>query len=133
MITTQFTLYMENRPGMLARVTKLLADAKVNIEGISASGSTDIGLVQIVTSNVEKTRKLLRKAAIPFVAQDVALMPLRNRPGELARVISKIARSGMNINYVYATACEGQGCRCYAIISAPNLKKVEAVCKACGV
>jgi len=125
---------MQNRPGMLAKVSKLLADGGVNIEGISAAAGTDIGLVQLVTDKSRKARQILDKTGIPFVAQDVVLMAMSNRPGELARVVSEIARRGINLNYVYATACACKDdCRCYAIISAPNLKKVLAACRACGV
>lgn len=126
----QFTLYLENKPGVLAAVTRRLAAAKVNIEGISVSESTDVGLVQIVPDNAAPARKVLKEARIPFTSQEVALVTLRNRPGELARVASKLARSGVNINYIYATGCECAGeCRCYAVISAPDLDAVEAVWK----
>jgi hypothetical protein len=131
MIKKQFTLYLENRPGALAKVTRVLASAKVNIEGISVSSSVDIGLVQIVVSNAQLTKQLLTRARIPFVTQDVVLLELPNKPGALARVVAEIARMGLNINYVYATACDGDAeCRCFTIISAPNLKEVEAACKA---
>jgi len=130
MIKRQFTLYLEHKPGELAKVTKKLADTNINIEGISVSGSTDIGLVQIVVSNAMATKKVLSKMKIAFTVQDVALLPVRNEPGALSKIIARLANYGLNINYVYATAsvCK-KDCDCYAIISAPNLKKVEAAWK----
>lgn len=126
MIRKQFTLYLENRPGVLARVTRLLAAKRVNIEGISVSASTDIGLVQIVVDNAATARRVLRAAKVPHMIQDVALVPMRNEPGALADLVTKVARRGININYVYATGCDcAKSCNCYAIISAPDLKKVE--------
>ena len=126
MIKKQFTVYLENKPGALARVTKGLAAAKVNIEGISVAASSDVGLVQVVVSNAAATRKVLNGSGIAFTVQDVALVPLPNRPGSLSKIVSKLAQSGVNINYVYATACDCSGdCNCFAIISAPDLKKVE--------
>jgi hypothetical protein len=127
MIEQQFTLYLENKPGMLATVTGKLAAAKVNIEGISASTSADVGLVQIVTSDAAAARKALRRASIPLTVQDVALVQLKNVPGALSQVVANLAKAKINVNYVYSTACacRGQG-DCYAVISAPDLKKVEA-------
>ena len=132
MIEKQFTLYLENKPGALASVTRMLAVGKVNIEGISAATSSDVGLIQIVTSDTATTRKLLNRAKVPFTVQDVALLPLSNRPGALADIIAYLAKSGVNVNYVYATACgcRSADCRCYAVISAPDLKKVEKAWKA---
>jgi hypothetical protein len=126
MIRKQFTLYLENRPGMLARITRMLAAKQVNIDGISVSASTDIGLVQIVVDNANAARRVLKAAKVPFVVQDVALLPMKNEPGALADLVTKVARRGININYVYATGCDcSKACNCYAIISAPDLKKVE--------
>lgn len=128
MIKKQFTLYLENKPGALATVTRRLASEKVNIEGISVAASTDVGLVQVVVSNAAATKRVLSTAGIAFTVQDVAIVPLPNRPGALSRVVSKLATSGVNINYVYATACDcGGNCNCYAVISAPDLKKVESI------
>lgn len=127
MVKKQFTLYLENKPGVLARITDRLAKSKINIEGISVASSTEVGLVQIVVSNAVTTRKLLTSMGVSFTVQDVALVPLKNRPGSLSRVISRLAGRGINVNYVYATACDCEnGCNCYAIISAPDLRKVEA-------
>lgn len=55
---------------------------------------------------------------------------LENRPGSLAAIAAKLTKAGVNISYVYATACScvgGCACKSLAIISAPNLKKVEAI------
>jgi hypothetical protein len=126
MIKKQFTLYLENKPGRLAKLTRSLAKDNVNIEGISVSESTDVGLVQIVPSNAVKMRAALKRARIPYTVQDVALLPLKHKPGSLSKVITGLAREGVNINYVYATGCAGGNtCDCHAIISAPNLKAVE--------
>lgn len=130
MIKKQFTLYLENKPGMLARVTRMLARNAVNIEGISVSASADIGLVQIVVDNAAATQRTLKAAKLPFTVQDVILIPLPHKPGSLARLLAQVSKAGVNINYVYATGCNCKDrCHCYAILSAPDLKKVERAWK----
>lgn len=133
MIRQQFTLYLENRPGALAKVTQDLADAKVNIEGISVSASTDVGLVQLVPGDTDLTRRTLIEAGVPFTVQDVALLPLKHEPGALSQVVSALAKQHVNINYVYATAnTNPASADSYAVISAPDLERVEAVWKSTG-
>ncbi len=130
MIKKQFTLYLENKPGALAAVTRMLTREKVNIDGISVSETTDVGLVQLVASNAAKTRQVLRKVGVPFTTQDVALLTLKNEPGSLARVAGALAKAGVNINYIYATGCQcGTSCECNAVISAPDLERVEKAWK----
>jgi len=126
MIKKQFTLYLTNKPGVLARITNRIAKSKVNIEGISVASSNEVGLVQIVVSNSTVTRALLKSLGVSFTVQSVSLLPLANKPGSLSKVISRLASHSVNVNYVYATACDCKnGCHSYAIISAPDLEKVE--------
>ncbi|OGV66665.1 MAG: hypothetical protein A2283_08365 [Lentisphaerae bacterium RIFOXYA12_FULL_48_11] len=131
MIKKQFTLYLENKPGELSRVAKSLAAGKVNIEGISVSAGADVALVQLIADNALATKKCLVKIDVPYTVQDVAVVPLRNDPGSLELVVSKLADAGVNIDYVYATTSVSRGYECYVVISARNLSKVEAVCRKC--
>jgi hypothetical protein len=126
MIKKQFTLYLENKPGALAKVTRQLGREKINIDGISVAESTDVGLVQMVASNAASTRRVLNRLGIPFTVQDVSLLPLENVPGALCRVVSGLARENVNVNYVYATGSTGKkGTLSYVVISAPDLEEVE--------
>jgi hypothetical protein len=126
MIKKQFTLYLENKPGVLARLTRRLAQSGVNIEGISVAAATDVALVQVVASNAAIMRRVLKSMKTPFTVQEVAVILLTNTPGALAKVLTRLAEDHININYVYATASDvATGGDSYAIISAPDLKKVE--------
>ena len=127
MIKKQFTIYLENKPGELARVTGRLARERVNLEGISAYTSTDVGLVQIVASNAARARQVLKGCGVAFTSRDVAVVPMDNKPGALAAVAAKLAKADININYIYATASDfpdSSGYKCFAVISSEDLEKV---------
>ena len=126
MIKTQFTLYLVNRPGELARATKAFATAQINIEGISVAERTDVSLVQVIVSNAQRARQALKKAGIPASEQKVAILALANKPGALGKLASELSRKKININYLYATAPpSGSGPECSVVISSDDLKKVE--------
>ncbi len=126
MIKTQFTLYLVNRPGELARATKAFATAQINIEGISVAERTDVSLVQVIVSNAQRARQALKKAGIPASEQKVAILALGNKPGALGKLASELARKKININYLYATTPpSGSGPECSVVISSDDLKKVE--------
>lgn len=130
MITKQFTLYLENKPGELARVLGKVSTGKVNVEGISLAASTDVGLVQLVTSDVAKTKQILNKAGAAYTAQDVCVVLMDDQPGALFDVMSVMAKSKLNLNYVYATGGEySESGKSKVVISAPDLKKIEAAWK----
>ena len=126
MIKTQFTLYLVNRPGELARATEAFATAQINIEGISVAERTDVSLVQVIVSNAQRARQALKKSGIPASEQKVAILALANKPGALGKLASELARKKININYLYATAPpSGSGPECSVVISSDDLKKVE--------
>jgi len=133
MITKQFTLYLENRPGELSGIIGKVSRGKVNIEGISLAASTDVGLLQLVTSDAARTKKILDKAGVAYTGQDVCVITMDDEPGSLFKVVSAMAKAKINLNYIYATGgacCEGGNSK--VVVSANNLKKVEAAwSKAC--
>ena len=128
MIKTQLTLCMKNKPGELARAIRRFTAAKVNIEGISVAETTDVSLVQVIVNNARAARQVLKKAGIPATEQKVSILVLANEPGELAKLASKLAKKKVNINYLYATTVpKRSGVECSVVISADDLRKVEAL------
>ena len=126
MIKTQLTLCLRNKPGELGRAIRRFTAARINIEGISVAETTDVGLVQLLVSNAAAARLVLKKAGIPVSEQKVVVLALANKPGELAKLVTKIAREKININYLYATTAPSRsGVGCSVVISADDLKRVE--------
>ncbi len=126
MIKTQFTLYLDNKPGALFGVTCRFAEARINIEGLSVAGSEETGLAQLVTSDVEATHNLLKATATPYSTDEVAVLAMRNEPGALSRGLARLSKAGVNIDYIYGTAsdcCDAEHCN--IVISAPDLQEVE--------
>jgi len=124
MIKKQFTMYIENRPGILATIARQLAEEKVNIEGISVAESTYTALVQLIVSNSEKAEAVLKKADIPNTSQEVCVVELDHEAGSLAEMTAKLAEAEVNINFIYATAAKDQD-KCCVVISAADLEKAE--------
>lgn len=129
MIQRQFTLYMENKPGALARIASLLGRKRINIEGISIAVSGDVGLIQLVVDNAIATERILTKAKIPYTEQKVSIVTLPNRPGALAAVAEKLAARNVNLNYLYCTTCAACEGETMIVVSGDDLKTVEKLWK----
>jgi len=100
----QFTVALENRPGKLAQVASVLADAKVNILAVLGSTAGAQGSVQVVVDNANKARKALGGAGLAYSEGTLEEFELANKPGALAQLAAKLAQKGMNIDCAYATA-----------------------------
>jgi len=100
----QLTVSLENRPGTLAQVAKVLAGAKVNILALLASAAASPGSVQLVVDNVNRAKKALGAAGLAYVESRLEQYELANKPGALAELAGKLAKKGINIDCGYATA-----------------------------
>jgi len=107
--TTQLSVAMENVPGQLGRLCRVLAQADVNIRGVSVADASDISNVRIVVSDPAAARKALREAGLTFVSQDVLLVELDDRPGVLEALAVKLGESGINVHYVYGSGTGSKG------------------------
>ena len=126
MIKTQFTMYLSNEAGALAGITKAFTQAKINIVGISIAETSDVSLVQVIVSNAQKVRRILKKGGVHFSEQQVAVLEMADKPGALAGVAAKLAKKKININYLYATAPpSGSADKCLVVISTDDLSKVK--------
>ena len=103
----QLTVALENRPGTLAHVAKVLADAKVNVLALLGSTAGAQGSVQVVVDNVNKAKKALSGAGLSYTEGTLEQFELANKPGALAQLARRLAKKGINIDSAYATMPKG--------------------------
>jgi len=101
-ITKQLAVFLDNRPGTLARLAEALAEAKINIFAISVSDTVDHSVIRLVVSDYRKALHLFEERGTLVVEDDVLMLQGSNKPGELARVASLLAKAKVNIEYCYS-------------------------------
>lgn len=121
----QLSFETKDKIGMLAAVTAAITAAKVDITGICAYGMDHEAYFMLTTSSNARAKKALGKLGIPAEEEDVVSVELPNRPGALQKVAEKVAESGINIHYLYATA--GSGKTSIGILATDNDAKAVKV------
>ena len=101
-ITKQIAIFLDNRPGMLARVADALAEAGINIYAITTSDTVDHSVIRMVVSNYRKALHVFEEHGTLVVEDDVLMVDGSNKPGELARIAHKLADAKANIEYCYS-------------------------------
>ncbi len=97
----EFKVFVNDKPGELARVTEALAEHAVNIRAIASEGGHENSFLRIVTSDVATTEKAFKLAGIKCQANDLLTVDLMDRPGELAKIARRLARGGVNVESIY--------------------------------
>jgi hypothetical protein len=97
----EFRITLTNRPGELARVAAALGRQEVSIKALAATASANQVILHLVRHDVEATRTGLKSANIPFQEQEVMVILLEDKAGEIARVSSQLADAGINLSAIY--------------------------------
>jgi len=125
-ITKQLAIFLENRPGTLARVCDALAGAKINIYAIATSDTVDHSVIRLVVSDYRRALHVFEEHGTLVVEDDVLMIDGSNKPGGLAQIAHKLADAKVNIEYCYcATPAEAKkGLMIMRVSNAPKALRV---------
>lgn len=98
----QLSIFMENKPGHLQNVLKILSDSSINIITLTIAETADFGILRLIVSDTVKARDALKKHQIVSSVTDVLAVELDDTPGSLFRAIDTFSRHNLNIEYMYA-------------------------------
>jgi len=107
-IETQLAVFMENRPGMLARVAQALAKAGINILALSILDTVDHAIIRMVVDKTKEAERVLAELRAMVQAHEVVFMDVPNTIGALAGIAERLAEAGINIEYAYCTTPPAQ-------------------------
>jgi hypothetical protein len=102
--TTQLAVFLENRPGALARVCEALAKAGVNINALTVSDTVDHAVVRMIVSDPTKALMILGERGVLAIENDVLCIDAANEPGVLGKIADALSRAEVNIEYAYFAA-----------------------------
>lgn len=125
-IAKQFSIFMVNKPGVLAKVLGEFAEAKVNIIAITMMDSVEHGVMRVVFAAPEKAKRILKTLNMPYNETNVLCVTLTNKSGALAAIAEKLSKSHINISYAYCTA-GAKGGRTTGILKVANVQKAMKV------
>lgn len=101
-ITKQLAIFLDNRPGTLARLADALAEAKINIYAIATSDTVDHSVVRLVVSDYRRALHLFEEHGVLVIEDDVLMIEGDNKPGSLSRLAHRLAEAKINIEYCYS-------------------------------
>ena len=122
----QVSVFLENKPGRLAKVLSALAREKINITAMTVMDSHEHNVLRFVTSDLAATVKVLNGLGTPHAETDVVQLELRNQPGALAHICEVLAQQHVNIDYAYCSS-GGRNGKTVGVFKLSNAEKALRV------
>ena len=104
MLVKQLSLFIENRPGALSSVCKVLKENDLNIRTLSLADTQKFGILRLLLPEHAKAREVLEKAGFVVNEADVLAIKVPDYAGGLADLLSIIDKYELQVEYMYAFA-----------------------------
>ena len=98
----QLAVFLENKSGRLAAITKVLSDSGVNIRALSVADTADFGILRLIVDDTDRGTQALRAEGFTVGKADVIAVEVTDKPGGLARVLAVLHEAAINVEYMYA-------------------------------
>ncbi len=105
----QLAVFLENKPGKLEAITKILAGSGLNIRGISMASEGEFGVLKILVNNPRKARKMLKAHQFTVSERNVVVAIIDDRPGALHDLLLILSSQSINIEDCYGIVLEEGG------------------------
>ena len=98
----QISIFLENKPGGLEEVTRILKDAQINIRTLSLADTTDFGILRLIVNDVDTASRVLKENGLRFSRTTVVAVEVPGRPGGLHSILEVLSKNCINVEYLYA-------------------------------
>ena len=105
----QLSIFVENKPGHVAGLCRLLAQQGVNIRALTLADTEKFGILRLIVSDPAKATRALEAQGHVVKTTEVVAIEVPDQPGGLAGVLSALEGSPTNIEYLYAVPFGHQG------------------------
>ncbi|OEU54023.1 MAG: hypothetical protein BA871_06625 [Desulfuromonadales bacterium C00003096] len=123
----QVSVFLENKPGRLKKITAVLKEQKVNIRAMTLSTSTaGWGILNLLVDRPEKACEILTATGHPAVLREIVVVKMGDAPGTLHDMLLLLAKAGLNVQNAYGTVLGDQR-SAILVIDVEDVEDVESV------
>ncbi len=128
----QIAVFLENKSGRLAKITRILAENKINIRALSVADTADFGILRLIVDKVDQAKKVLKDNGFTVGKTNVLAVEVPDKSGGLAGVLKIVEQEGLNVEYMYAFI-NGSGKDAILIFRFEDMDKAIVGLQAAGV
>ena len=98
----QISVFIENKSGRLAEITRILGEAGINIRALSLADTSDFGILRLIVNDREKAKVVLKEKGFTVSKTEVVAVEVPDKPGGLYQILRTLDSETINVEYMYA-------------------------------
>lgn len=98
----QVSVFVENKPGSLMKVTKVLKENEINVRAVASFDTPEFGILRMVVDKPQEAKEMLAKEGFVVRVGDVIAVELEDRSGSLNGMLEILAGGNISISYIYS-------------------------------
>lgn len=102
MSVKQLSVFMENKPGRLNKLTTALGKEGIDLVTLSIADTKEYGIVRFIARDNQKAYEILKKEGFAIERTELIGIEVPDRPNALADVIGLLETADINIEYLYS-------------------------------
>jgi len=130
MSVNQVSVFLENKPGTLKKLTDILAANKINIRALSLADTSEFGIVRMLVNDVYDATNVLKEENFVASVTPVLAYKISDETGSLNKLLQAFEETNINIEYMYAFAGKNDA---FMIFRVKDTKNAESVLKGKGL
>jgi hypothetical protein len=124
----QISIFSENKPGKLQKITKVLAEAGVNILAINIASSNGFGVIRFIVDKYDLAYQRLKQKGFTVSRNEVLAIELVDRPGGLFEVSAILSKKKINIENAYVLIL-GSRKKAFLVVDVLDIEKAKKLLK----
>lgn len=129
MTIKQISVFVENKPGMLAELADVLNNNGINMRALSLAETKDFGIIRLILDDPFNAIRVLKDCGYICSITKVVAIAISNNPGSLGRVMKVLGDNEINVEYTYAFTAGVKDKACMILRVGDNEKAIDALSK----
>lgn len=106
---TQISVFLENKNGRLAEVSKVLSDGGVNLRAATIADTADFGILRLIADDPDSATQILLDGGFTAKETDVLGIVVDDKPGGWSVILDLFEENEVNIEYLYSSLVNREG------------------------
>ena len=122
----QISVFLENKPGTLKKLTSVMAKNNIDMRATSLAETKDFGIARIIVDDALGVVNVLKDNDFVASLTPVLAVEIPDEAGGLDKLLDVFAEAEVNIEYMYAFPSRSAAGNAYMIFRVADTKAAEA-------